>query len=101
MARLSSAPWPETLDFESTLRLRAGVSEELVWTTACYEQTEKESWNSESGSMDPSANSPPMPRFVFVAYYPEGPHAGPDHHRPLRCPRRRHPAPSSPHGRRP
>jgi hypothetical protein len=27
--------------------------------------------------MDPSANSPPMPRFVFVAYYPEGPHAGP------------------------
>src|SRR5918912_2781450 len=30
-----------------------------------------------SGSMDPSANSPPVPRFVFVAYYPEGPHAGP------------------------
>ena len=27
--------------------------------------------------MDPSANSPPVPRFVFVAYYPEGPHAGP------------------------
>ena len=27
--------------------------------------------------MDSSANSPPMPRFVFVAYYPEGPHAGP------------------------
>ena len=27
--------------------------------------------------MDPSANSPPAPRFVFVAYYPEGPHAGP------------------------
>jgi hypothetical protein len=27
--------------------------------------------------MDPPANSPPAPRFVFVAYYPEGPHAGP------------------------
>jgi hypothetical protein len=27
--------------------------------------------------MDPSANAPPVPRFVFVAYYPEGPHAGP------------------------
>ena len=27
--------------------------------------------------MDPSANSPPIPRFVFVAFYPEGPHAGP------------------------
>jgi hypothetical protein len=27
--------------------------------------------------MDSSANSPPVPRFVFVAYYPEGPHAGP------------------------
>jgi hypothetical protein len=27
--------------------------------------------------MDRSANSPPVPRFVFVAYFPEGPHAGP------------------------
>jgi hypothetical protein len=27
--------------------------------------------------MDPSADSPQAPRFVFVAYYPEGPHAGP------------------------
>jgi hypothetical protein len=27
--------------------------------------------------MDLSGNSPPIPRFVFVAFYPEGPHAGP------------------------